>query len=151
MPSKYCSVPTRHCSPAHLRSRRHFGGITTAEDGLALTPVPPRALETAATPSICWWTLTRRDTTYFDDLSIHKGWGETGILPRVRCAANKTQLPWGGGGGFNGVAEGLFRGNVVDAKGVRRLVQFWLDIRSSLKIQPVLGEASGAQRRRVHS
>lgn len=39
-PSKYCSVPTCHCSPAHLRSRRHFGGITTAEDGLALTAGP---------------------------------------------------------------------------------------------------------------
>lgn len=141
----------RATAPQHIYGADAISGASPPRrTGWLSRPVPPRALETAATPSLCWWTLARRDTTYFDDLNIHKGWGETGILPGVRCAANKTQLPWGGGG-VNGVAEGLFRGNVVDAKGVRRLLSPTLAGYSSLKIQPVLGEASGAQRRRVHS
>lgn len=66
------SVPTRHCLPAHLPSRRRFGGITPAEDGSALKAGPAEGPRNSS-DSVNLLVGSGMSGHYFDDLIIPRG------------------------------------------------------------------------------
>lgn len=138
-------LPSTFTEPTPFRGHHHRGGRVGSHGRSRREPSKRQRLHHYAGGH--WHVETLRTST----TSTFTRGGEKLEYYQV-LDVPRTKLNYlGGGGGVNGVAEGLFRGNVVDAKGVRRLLSPTLAGYSSLKIQPVLGEASGAQRRRVHS
>ena len=97
------------------------GGITSTEDGSALTIGP------TAKP----WTGCSNDSLnvlvdsgasghYFDD-AINPGF--RGRREEYKVLDVPRKISTAGGGELNGTAQGVLRGHVIDDKGVRRLIQ----------------------------
>lgn len=95
-----------------------FGGITSAEDGSALTIGP------TAGPRV-------GDSDDFLNILVDSGasghFFDDAIIPTLRDRLEKHKVlnvrretSTAAGGGLSGIALGLLRGHVVDDKGVRR-------------------------------
>ena len=108
-----------------------FGGITNAEDGLALAVVPAAEMWNRGSNSLVSVMVDNGASGhYFDDARI----------PRLRYRLENCQelairryVTTAGGHRLEGAGQGLLRGHITDAQGVQRLIQI------SVLIVPGLG------------
>ena len=108
-----------------------FGGITNAEDGLALAVVPAAEKWNRGSNSLVSVMVdSEASGHYFDDA----------LIPRLRYRLENYQelairryITTAGGHQLEGAGQGLLRGHIIDAQGVQRLIQI------SVLIVPGLG------------
>ena len=108
-----------------------FGGITNAEDGLALAVVPAAEKWNRGSNSLVSVMVdSGASGHYFDDA----------LIPRLRYRLENYQelairryITTAGGHQLEGSGQGLLRGHIIDAQGVQRLIQI------SVLIVPGLG------------
>ena len=108
-----------------------FGGITNAEDGLALAVVPVAEKWNRGSNSFVSLMVDGGASGhYFDDA----------LIPRLRYRLDNYQelalrryITTAGGHQLEGAGQGLLRGHIIDAQGVQRLIQI------SVLIVPGLG------------
>ena len=99
-----------------------FGGITNAEDGLALAVVPATEKWNRGSNSLVSVMVdSGASGHYFDDA----------LIPRLRYRLENYQelairryiTTTAGGHQLEGAGQGLLRGHIIDAQGVQRLIQ----------------------------
>ena len=108
-----------------------FGGITNAEDGLALAVVPTAEKWNRGSNSLVSVMVdSEASGHYFDDA----------LIPRLRYRLENYQelairryITTAGGHQLEGTGQGLLRGHIIEAQGVHRLIQI------SVLIVPGLG------------
>ncbi|CAN0425105.1 unnamed protein product, partial [Ascophyllum nodosum] len=108
-----------------------FGGITNAEDGLALAVVPAAEKWNRGSNSLVSVMVDSGASDHsFDDA----------LIPRLRYRLDNYQalairryITTAGGHQLEGAGLGLLRGHIIDAQGVQRLIQI------SVLIVPGLG------------
>ena len=108
-----------------------FGGITNAEDGLALAVVPAAEKRNRGSNSLVSVMVdSGASGHYFDDA----------LIPRLRYRLENYQelairryITTAGGYQLERAGQGLLRGHIIDAQGVQRLIQI------SVLIVPGLG------------
>ena len=108
-----------------------FGGITNAEDGLALAVVPAaEKLNRGSNSLVSVMVDSGASSHYFDDA----------LIPRLRYRLENYQdlairryITTAGGHQLEGAGQGLLRGHIIDPQGVQRLIQI------SVLIVPSLG------------
>ena len=113
------------------RQAETFGGITNAEDGLALAVVPAAEKWNRGSNSLVSVMVdSGASGHYFDDARI----------PRLRYRLENYQelairryITTAGGHQLEGAGQGLLRGHIIDAQGVQRLIQI------SVLVVPGLG------------
>ena len=98
-----------------------FGGITSAEDGSALTIGPtarPRA--GCINGSVNVLVDSGASGRYFNDAIIPGFWDR---LEEHKVLDGPRKISTAGRAGLKGTAQGMLRGHVVHDKGVRRIMQ----------------------------
>ena len=109
----------------------NFGGITNADDGLALAVVPAAGMWNRGNNSVVSVIMdSGASGHYFDDA----------LIPGLRYRLDNYQelviqqyITTAGGHQLEGAGQGLLRGHIIDAQGVQRLIQI------SVLIVPGLG------------
>ena len=98
-----------------------FGGITNAEDGLALAVVPAAEKWNRGSNSLVGVMVNSgASSQYFDDALIP---GLKYRLDNYQELAIRRYITTAGGHQLDGAGQGLLRGHIIDAQGVQRLIQ----------------------------
>ena len=101
------------------------GGITSTEDGSALTVGPAARSRTGCSNDSVNVLVDRGASGHYFDDAIIPGFRDR--LEEYEVLDVPRKISTAGGGGLNGIAQGVLRGHVNDDKGVRRLIQLsWL-------------------------
>ena len=92
-----------------------LGGITSMKDGSALTAGPTARSRTGCSNDSVNVLVDRGGSEHYFDDAIIPGFRDRLEEYKVLDVPRKLSTTWGGG--LNGIAQGVFRGHVIDNKG----------------------------------